>query len=190
MRRKRFVLFSIVVWLFEFAFLAAAAWAFYYGATKLQYDKQIIAYVCGVLVIAFVVGHLNETGGFLIIDESRILVRQKLFNKTRVMPVNDIHMLYLCGKNLRVSLRGAYVIAVRANTEDGPILGLGFHAIRALVKHLNVPVHISEYTMSVTMNAKVLLQKGKLSDYQAKMLMATSSWPKKYLNKWYDERQQ
>jgi hypothetical protein len=190
MKKRRFVLFGISNWIFAFAFLAVAAWLFYYGATELQGDKQIINYVCGIMGIAFAIGYLHIMGGFLVITEDRILVRFKLFERTTAIPVNEIKMLYISGRTQKVSKIGEYVTLIQANGKDGPILGFGFMPLRALIKHLNVPVYLTEYRMSVTINAKVLLQKGRLSDYQARMLMAMSSWPKKYLNRWYDERQQ
>ena len=187
MYRRKLVIFSILNWLLAFAFIAGMVWMIYYSTTELSGNKQIINYVVGALAIVVVVADLHIMGGFLIIDEYRILVRFKLFAKTTVVPIEEVRMLYLCGKTLKAGKGGTYVTVIRANTKEGQILGFGFMAIRALVMRLNVPVHISEYNASVSINAKILLQKGKLSEYQAKMLMASSSWPKKYLNKWYNE---
>lgn len=187
MYRRKFVIFSILNWLLAFAFIAGMVWMIYYGITELSGDKQIINCVVGAFALVVVVADLHIMGGFLIIDEYRILVRFKLFEKTTVVPIEEVRMLYLCGKTLKAGKGGTHVTVIRANTKEGQILGFGFMAIRALVMRLNVPVYISEYNASVSINAKILLQKGKLSDYQAKMLMTSSSWPKKYLNKWYNE---
>ena len=182
-------MFGITNWIFAFAFLAAAAWLFYYGATKLQDDKQIINYVCGVLGIAFAIGYLHIMGGFLVITEDRIIVRFKLFARATAIPINEIKMLYISGRTQKVSKIGEYVTLIQANTQEGPILGFGFMPLRALIKHLNVPVYLTEYRMSVKMNVKLLLQRRLLSDHQAKMLMIASNVPKKYLDKWYNEQQ-
>ncbi|MBP3292100.1 MAG: hypothetical protein J6M26_06660 [Clostridia bacterium] len=190
MKKRRFVLFGITNWIYAFAFLAAAAWLFYYGATELQGDKQIINYVGGVLGIAFVIGYLHIMGGFLIITEDRILVRFKLFERTTAIPINEIKMLYISGRTQKVSKIGEYVTLIQANAKDGPILGFGFMPLRTLIKHLNVPVYLTEYRLSVKMNVKLLLQRRLLSDHQAKMLMIASNVPKKYLDKWYNEPKQ
>ena len=189
--RKKVALFSVTYCILFFCMLATAAFLFYYGSTQiLDIDTQIMSYVGGVSFIVVAIAEINSLGGFCVINEEGVFAKFKLLLRGTYVPVTEIKDIFICRKDIRSLKSVASMTVVRANTEEGPILGMGAWAIRILVKELNVPVHLKDYAMSVTINAKVLLQKGRLSDYQAKMLIASSSWPKKYLDKWYDERQQ
>ena len=84
MYRRKLVIFSILNWLLAFAFIAGMVWMIYYSTTELSGDKQIIKYVIGAFAIVVVVADLHIMGGFLIIDEYRILVRFKLFEKQQL----------------------------------------------------------------------------------------------------------
>lgn len=189
--RRKVALFCVTYWILFFCMLATAAFLFYYGATqRLDDDMRIFTYGGGVSLVVVAIAEINSLGGFCVINEGGVFTKFKLLLRGTYVPVTEIKDIFICRKDIRSFKSVVGMTVVRANTEEGPILGMGARAIRMLVKELNVPVHLKDYAMSVTINAKVLLQKGRLSDYQAKMLIAASSWPKKYLNKWYDERQQ
>lgn len=181
---RKIAIYGIFSLLFCMVCLVLGIWFVYHGIT-IERPYEIIGGFCFVILsIIFI----NVCGGFTVVDTDQILVRQKLSHKTSIIPKEGITKICICYR-FRNQERHEYRYAnvIRANTYKGAILGCGCHALRLLIKELNVPVDFKEPTISCLPNVKLLLQKGQLTRVKAERLKEKFHLSQKFFDKYYVE---
>ena len=185
--KRKLVMFSLFAWLCGLGCIAICIWFMHRGInTESPFD--IIGGLAGILIG---IGVLHFAGGYIIIFDDRIYVRQKLFHKAFVVYKDEIKSI--CISTIKFDYRKRDYSRTNflfANNKKGPIIGAGFMTLRVLIKDLGVPINLHEVPVNLLPNVKLLLQKGQLTRVKAERLKEKFHIPQKLFDKWYVEPKQ